>query len=296
MVVAGANSALIKVQVGKNSTGQLDTVFNPNQVTAQVGDMIQFEFMAKNHTATQSSFANPCTRQLNTALNLAGADSGFMPVPANATTVPTWTIQVNDASSPQWFFCNQANHCNLGMVFAINAPATGNKTFTAFQASAMTATHPDPALNQTAPFTPPAPAGASPAAGSPPSSAAAGSPPSPDAAGSPTNSTDPSASPTDAPANVAPGVYGSGSSNSSNTDTGAGAVTDTSGAVTLSLGGASTGTGTAAQDQGTGTGTLSGTAFIPASTSSRSAASRLSVGGGVSVVVFVGFVLGAFVL
>jgi len=75
---AGVHSALIKVQVGKNSTGQLDvsgqrgcldrthlvirkTVFNPNQVTAQVGDTIQFEFMAKNHTATQSSFAEVST-------------------------------------------------------------------------------------------------------------------------------------------------------------------------------------------------------------------------------------------
>jgi hypothetical protein len=38
------------------------TVYNPNQVTAQVGDMIQFEFMGKNHTVTQSSFANVSNR------------------------------------------------------------------------------------------------------------------------------------------------------------------------------------------------------------------------------------------
>lgn len=45
-------------------------------------------------------------------------------------------------------------HCNAGMVFAINAPTTGAKTFAAFLANAATATHPDPALHQTAPFTP----------------------------------------------------------------------------------------------------------------------------------------------
>jgi hypothetical protein len=40
------------------------------------------------------------------------------------------------------------------MVFAINAPTTGAKTFAAFLTSAATATHPDPDLHQTAPFTP----------------------------------------------------------------------------------------------------------------------------------------------
>jgi hypothetical protein len=39
------------------------------------------------------------------------------------------------------------------MVFAVNPPTTGN-TFAAYVAKAATATHPDPALHQTAPFTP----------------------------------------------------------------------------------------------------------------------------------------------
>jgi hypothetical protein len=45
------------------------------------------------------------------------------------------------------------SHCNSGMVFAVNPPTTGN-TFAAYVAKAATATHPDPALHQTAPFTP----------------------------------------------------------------------------------------------------------------------------------------------
>jgi len=272
-LATGANSALIKVQVGKNSTGQLDTVFNPNQVTAQVGDTIQFEFMAKNHTATQSSFANPCTRQFNTVLNLAGADSGFMPVAANATEIPTWTIQVNDASSPQWFFCNQAEHCNLGMVFAINAPTTGNKTFDAFVTAAMTANHPDPALNQTAPFTPPG------------ASSSPSTPTTDDTGSSPTDSP---ATPTDAPANVAPDVSSSDGYSSDNS------TAVTSGALGLSYDTGAAGTGTAAQDVVSGTST--GTA-LPVSTSTRSAASRLTVGGGgVKLAVLLCVVLGALVL
>ncbi|KIM20486.1 hypothetical protein M408DRAFT_30327 [Serendipita vermifera MAFF 305830] len=240
-LMMGSYAATIKVQVGMNSTGGLATVFNPNQVTAQVDDTIEFIFMGKNHTVTQSSFAEPCTRQLDTRFDLAGADSGFMPVAANATEIPTWTIKVNDASAPQWFFCNQAQHCNAGMVFAINAPTTGEKTFEAFLAKAANATHPDPALNVTAPFTPPAAAGSSPGDASAPAT---------------TNSlasstTDPLASATDAPANAEPSVSASESG--------------TAGGLSFSSG------GTAAADQAPAS--TSGTA-LASSPTARNAGAR----------------------
>lgn len=61
-----------------------------------------------------------------------------MPASANATTFPTFTVQVND-SSPIWAYCRQATHCGQGMVFAVNADETGSsgKSFEAFQASAI---------------------------------------------------------------------------------------------------------------------------------------------------------------
>jgi plastocyanin len=101
--------------------------FTPNQVTAAVGDTIQFVFMAKNHTATQSTFATPCQPLPN------GLDSGFVPVAANATSTQAFVVTVN-ATDPMWFFCRQVGHCANGMVFAINP--TANKTFAAFQAAA----------------------------------------------------------------------------------------------------------------------------------------------------------------
>jgi hypothetical protein len=103
-----------------------------------------------------------------------------------------------------------SSHCNSGMLFAINAPATGAKTFAAYAANAANATHPDPALHQTAPFTP-APA------------AAASSSPDPLASDptavipTGTDSVDPNASitspisgATDVPANAAPNVSTTG--------------------------------------------------------------------------------------
>lgn len=109
--------------------------FNPTSITAAAGDNVIFEFRGGNHTVTQSSFAQPCTF-LQTA-NGPGVDSGFQPVAAGATSFPQWSITIDNATAPLWFYCKRiqpANHCQAGMVFAINP--TAEKTFAAFQAAA----------------------------------------------------------------------------------------------------------------------------------------------------------------
>lgn len=88
--------------------------YTPNNITAQAGDEVIFEFHPKNHTVTQSTFANPCTAVAG------GGDSGFQPVAADATTFPTKRIIVPDSTTPLWFYCAQPGHCGKGMVFAIN--------------------------------------------------------------------------------------------------------------------------------------------------------------------------------
>jgi len=64
-----------------------------------------------------------------------------MPVSTDATTFPTWTVQVNDTSAI-WVYCRQTSHCGQGMVFAANADETGGsgKSFEAFKASAINGT------------------------------------------------------------------------------------------------------------------------------------------------------------
>ncbi|KAF9030822.1 hypothetical protein BDZ89DRAFT_646131 [Hymenopellis radicata] len=89
-------------------------VFNPTSVTAAQGDTITFSFRPKNHTVTQSTFADPCTRMTTPK---EGIDSGFAPVAANATSLPQWSITVDNATTPLWFFCAQTQHCQMGMVF-----------------------------------------------------------------------------------------------------------------------------------------------------------------------------------
>jgi len=107
--------------------------FNPPFISASPRDTVVFQFQQKNHTVTQSSFADPC-RPLS-ANGTTGFDSGFMPVAADATDFPTWNFTVTD-TSPVWAYCRQtapSSHCGAGMVFAINPVQTSARNFTAFQ-------------------------------------------------------------------------------------------------------------------------------------------------------------------
>lgn len=106
-------------------------LYNPESIDAAVGDMIMFVFMQKNHTATQSTFAEPCRKMEG------GMDSGFMANPDGKEGV-TWNMTVA-TTEPLWFYCKQQNgiHCGKGMVFSVNAAKTGDKTMADFKALAV---------------------------------------------------------------------------------------------------------------------------------------------------------------
>ncbi|EJD04171.1 uncharacterized protein FOMMEDRAFT_106669 [Fomitiporia mediterranea MF3/22] len=128
---AAAAAATHTVVVGGSSS----LTFNPSEVSAQPNDVVVFQFQSKNHSVTQSSFAAPCEK-LGASTGTDGFDSGFMPVQANATTFPTYSITVNN-TQPVWAYCRQTGHCGQGMVFALNAADSSTKNFTAFKAAAM---------------------------------------------------------------------------------------------------------------------------------------------------------------
>jgi len=113
-------------------SGQL--TFAPEAIFASVGDLVIFEFQQKNHSATQSSLANPCGPVEG------GFDAGFNPVAAGVTSgFPTFNYTVQD-TKPVWVYCAQAAgaHCHAGMVFAINCGASGAaNSFDAFKAAAI---------------------------------------------------------------------------------------------------------------------------------------------------------------
>jgi len=124
-LAACALAANITVQVAENGT----LTFTPNSVNASNGDIIAFQFLAGNHTVTQSTFTDPCTKTTD------GIDSGYQPAASGAASVPQYSFSVTNASSPLWFYCKQAKHCEAGMVFAVNP--TPDKTYDAFKANAI---------------------------------------------------------------------------------------------------------------------------------------------------------------
>jgi len=132
---------LVSAQTTHNvAVGQNGLTYSPSNITAAVGDVVSFTFYAKNHTATQSTFAAPCTQLVNSTggNTIVGISSGYMPVGANATSNPVWSFSVQD-TTPLWFFCLQGNHCQQGMVFSINE--TPAKTFEAYQTAAKATTN-----------------------------------------------------------------------------------------------------------------------------------------------------------
>lgn len=136
------------VAVGKDGS----LLYEPPSVTAKAGDVIQFQFMSKNHTITQSTFDKPCEAKAD------GVNSGFQFIPTETTVFPQWSITITNDTAPLWFYCAQGPHCQRGMVFAINPSA--EKTFEKFKETALAS----PA---------PAAGGAAPAGGAPASSSAA---------------------------------------------------------------------------------------------------------------------------
>jgi plastocyanin len=102
--------------------------FNPTEIDANIGDVIEFTFLKLNHTLTQSTLFHPCS-------NVGGFSTGFNqfnPMNDAGKFVVKYPVTT---SGPQWFFCAQTqgkSHCQAGMVFALNA---GDK-MGAFQSAA----------------------------------------------------------------------------------------------------------------------------------------------------------------
>ena len=104
------------VTVGVNNTQK----FAPEKLTANPGEVVQFQFPYGNHTVTQSTFDKPC-EPIGQTGNITGFHSGFQPAAASQAMgmTSTYSIMIND-TKPVWVYCAQAKHCEAGMVMVIN--------------------------------------------------------------------------------------------------------------------------------------------------------------------------------
>lgn len=73
---------------GLDSTGTPILRYNPESVSGEIGDKIEFNFLANNHTVTQADFDSPCFPKAN------GFGSGFRPNMVSAVIGSVVGIQV----------------------------------------------------------------------------------------------------------------------------------------------------------------------------------------------------------
>ncbi|KAL8713434.1 MAG: hypothetical protein Q9225_006778 [Loekoesia sp. 1 TL-2023] len=98
-------SGQVMMHVVKVSNKKGSLTFEPNNLQAAAGSMVQFHFYPK-----------PIKNNMPSA---NGFFSGFMPVKAGDAMMPSYTIMVND-TKPIWYYCSQSDHCQDGMVGVIN--------------------------------------------------------------------------------------------------------------------------------------------------------------------------------
>lgn len=98
--------------------------FDPDNVVAQTGDVVEWHFLPKNHSVAQANFgANACSPGSSTSFF-----SGFQPT-ADGQAPDVFQIVVED-QNPIWYYCAQQNgaHCQNGMVGVINQNFNGPNT------------------------------------------------------------------------------------------------------------------------------------------------------------------------
>ncbi|AEO64666.1 3bc48668-29da-440d-9bdd-ea11d201220c [Thermothielavioides terrestris] len=112
--------------------------FDPDNIVAEAGDIVEFHFLPLNHSVVEASFDAPCQPRDATSFF-----SGFFPVApkpdGSAVQSPeVFQIEVVDATRPIWFYCaqNKGRHCQNGMVGVVNQHFDSDKTLAVFRANA----------------------------------------------------------------------------------------------------------------------------------------------------------------
>jgi len=112
--------ATIDVQVVK--VGDDGAFYTPNNFTAKIGTIINFQFVGTAHSVVQANFSQPCQ------LLPGGFDSGFAGIQFGGSLEEPmeWNLTVTDDTMPIWFYCKglrPQSHCQNRMVGVINPPS-----------------------------------------------------------------------------------------------------------------------------------------------------------------------------
>ncbi|QQK44443.1 Cupredoxin [Penicillium digitatum] len=109
------------IQVGPKSNPHQ---FVPPNITANVGDVVVFDFYPTNHSVVKADYLAPCV-PANGNIFYSGAFVNFNEQDGQLVgPPPSWSLRVND-TKPTFFYCTAIDSCLVnGMVGVINANAT----------------------------------------------------------------------------------------------------------------------------------------------------------------------------
>ncbi|KAK0614726.1 Cupredoxin [Immersiella caudata] len=101
--------------------------FDPDNIVAKTGEVVEFHFTPRNHSVVESSFGKPCQPKDSSSFF-----SGFFPV-TEGQSAEVFQIVVKDENTPIWFYCaqNVGAHCQNGMTGVINQRFNSNATLSA---------------------------------------------------------------------------------------------------------------------------------------------------------------------
>ncbi|KAF4999141.1 hypothetical protein FGRMN_2669 [Fusarium graminum] len=95
-------------------TATSDDKFDPEEVEAKKGDVLEFHFEPRNHSVVAGDYRYPCS-----PLDLGtGFFSGFLPTDSGSAD-KVFQVTVND-TDPTPFYSSQGDECAKGMVGIIN--------------------------------------------------------------------------------------------------------------------------------------------------------------------------------
>jgi len=127
-----ASAKTITIVVGGNGTTQdASLIFQPQEVTANVGDFVVFNFTNGTHSAIESTFAGPCIPAHDTNTTINGFYSGLRDT-VNGTAKTTLTVEIKEADENRTLWFYDIWGCGEGGVGAINANDSDWENFDAF--------------------------------------------------------------------------------------------------------------------------------------------------------------------
>ncbi|EXM31318.1 hypothetical protein V3481_013660 [Fusarium oxysporum f. sp. vasinfectum] len=96
--------------------------FTPNEVKAEVGDIIEWRFYPTDHWVIRGDYDNPCIPYEYIGVNRQGFSSGTQKVQAITDDGPRYRVRVNN-TDPFFFYCGAPESCSKWKMMGVVNPS-----------------------------------------------------------------------------------------------------------------------------------------------------------------------------